>query len=236
MAWRQPGKLRPPPTRRPHRPRPRPWLLASPPPIAEVAGAVERADDHTTPPYRSRREPGCRQGPQPLHRHGLDPPRALATADKLECHRLVVGRRRWPARRVAEATCSWTGSRSSRPLCHGGGDRGRGRAGGSGASREAGPRAPTGPTADLPSRCAWPAARTSAITRTDLRDLTRGCPSNPSMWRVPGGCRLGCAVRRLVLGPARGWGREAGSVGPVLVRRAGWLAGGWCGRAGWWGR
>jgi PLD-like domain len=46
----------------------------------------------------------------------------------------------------------------------------------------------------------------------------------------------GLCVRRLVLGPALDWGRAAGSVQQVLVRRAGWLAGGWGGRAGWWGR
>jgi hypothetical protein len=45
-------------------------------------------------------------------------------------------------------------------------------------------------------------------------------------------CWNGCAVRRLVLVLAGGWGRALGSVGPVLVRRAGWLTGrcrGWAG-------
>src|SRR5215218_6974415 len=48
----------------------------------------------------------------------------------------------------------------------------------------------------------------------------------------------GCAVRRLVLGPARGWGRAAESVGTaeIPVRRAGWLVSGRRSRAGWWGR
>jgi hypothetical protein len=47
-------------------------------------------------------------------------------------------------------------------------------------------------------------------------------------WSSPFGwprraCWNGCAVRRLVLVLAVGWGRAVGSVGPVLVRRAGWL-------------
>jgi hypothetical protein len=45
-------------------------------------------------------------------------------------------------------------------------------------------------------------------------------------------CWNGCAVRRLVLVLAVGWGRAVGSVGPVLVRRAGWLTGGCRGWAG----
>src|SRR4029450_12834976 len=75
---------------------------------------------------------------------------------------------------------------------------------------------------------------TEAITGTDLTDLT-GLSCNR---RCSGasGCRLGCAVRRLVLVPARGGGRAAGSVGvaEVPVRRASWPG---CGRrigAGWW--
>src|SRR5215207_1425029 len=46
-------------------------------PVAE--GLTPSSEPMTTPRTRGRREP-CRQGPQPLHRHGLDPPRALATA------------------------------------------------------------------------------------------------------------------------------------------------------------
>ena len=46
----------------------------------------------------------------------------------------------------------------------------------------------------------------------------------------------GLCVRRLVPEPALGWGRAAGSVQQVVARRAGWLAGGWGGRAGWRGR
>jgi hypothetical protein len=135
MAWRQPGKPRPPPTRRPASTPPSPpWVLASPP--RSPRGLAPSSESMTTPGTRSCREPGCRQGPQPLHRHGLDLACALATAAWLGRDRLVAGRRRWPgpARRVAEATCSWTSSRS-RPLGH-------------------------GPTLlpDLPSLCGWPAA------------------------------------------------------------------------------
>jgi hypothetical protein len=79
---------------------------------------------------------------------------------------------------------------------------------------------------------------TEAITRTDLTDLIRlSCNRRcgGSQWV---GVRLGCAVRRLVLVPARGGGRVAGSVGvaDVPVCRASWPG---CGRrigAGWWGR
>ena len=55
----------------------------------------------------------------------------------------------------------------------------------------------------------------------------------PTFWHPQ--CRLGCAVRRLVLGPARGGGRAAGSVGvaEMRVRPASWLASGRRSRAGW---
>jgi hypothetical protein len=57
--------------------------------------------------------------------------------------------------------------------------------------------------------------------------------SSPLGWPRPRrACWNGCAVRRLVLVLAVGWGRAVGSVGPVLVRRAGWLTGGCRGWAG----
>src|SRR5436309_2376539 len=83
----------------------------------------------------------------------------------------------------------------------------------------------------------WPATPTSTITRTDLTDLRLSLQRRRggSQW---GGCRLGCAVRRLGLVPAVGGGRAAESVGTAAmrVRRASWLALGCRGWAGWWGR
>jgi hypothetical protein len=176
-------------------------------------GLAPSSESMTTPGTRSRREPGCRQGPQPLHRHGLEPSRALAMAAWLGRHRLVTGRRRWPgpARRVAEATCSRTGSRSSRPLGHG-----------------------LTLLPDLPSLCGWPAAPTSAITRTDPTDLTR-LSLQPSTWWAPvGGCRLVVRSGRSCWGGSR----AAGSVGvaEMRVRRANLTACNRRGWAGWWGR
>ena len=79
----------------------------------------------------------------------------------------------------------------------------------SGPVKRAGPverlaRAPTRPYCPTCHRSAQATPRTSASTRTDLTDLTR-LSLHPSTWRVPvGGCRLGCAVRRPVVGLARG--------------------------------
>ena len=96
IAWRQPGKLGLPRTRGPAS------TPSSPPgrssPVAE--GLARSSEPMTTPCTRGRREAGCRQGPQPLHLHGLDPPRALVTAAWLGRDRPVAGRRRWPRRRV----------------------------------------------------------------------------------------------------------------------------------------
>ena len=105
----------------------------------------------------------------------------------------------------------------------------------SGASREAGPRPDSTLLPYLPSLCAWPAAPTSAITRTDLTVVPPTVDvAGPSGW-VSG--RV-CAVRRLVVVPAGGWGRAAGSVGvaEIRARRAGWPGCGRRSRAGWWGR
>ena len=89
----------------------------------------------------------------------------------------------------------------------------------SGASREAGPRPDSTLLPYLPSLCAWPAAPTSAITRTDLTVVPPTVDvAGPSGW-VSG--RV-CAVRRLVVVPAWGGGRAAGSVvvAEMRVRRA----------------
>jgi hypothetical protein len=165
MAWRQPGKPRPPPTRRP---------ASTPPSPPECwpglrgrrwAGAAERADDRT-PSIRSRREPGCRQGPQPCHRHGPDPPRAA-------CH----GRVAWaialsPVADVGPARLDASPrQRAPGPARAAAGPRPRrrpprhraGRGSGAPVERLA-PRRDLTPLPDPPSLCGWPAAPTSAIT------------------------------------------------------------------------
>jgi hypothetical protein len=74
-------------------------------------------------------------------------------------------------------------SRSSRPLGH---DAATAAEGGPGKRSQIGRLAPLPDSTllpDLPSLCAWPAAPTSAITRTDLTDLTR-LSLQPSAWRV----------------------------------------------------
>jgi hypothetical protein len=102
------------------------------------------------------------------------------------------------------------GSRSSRPSATAAPPRQRADRG-SGTNREAGPAPDSTLLPDLASLCAWPAARTSAIMRTDLTDLTR-LSLQPSAWRVPVGwvsAGVVCAVRRLVLGSARAGDRAA---------------------------
>jgi hypothetical protein len=254
MARRQPGKPRPPPTRRPHRRRLATLGIGQCSPVAE--GLAPSSEPMTTQAPEAVGNLAA-AGPQPRHPRALDPPCALATAVWLGRHRLSPVADVGPARPDASpSTCSRTSSRS-RCLGHsggnggnggngGGGGQGGGQGGGSGDSGRVGeagsverlaPRPDWILLPDLPSLCGWPAAPTSAITRTDLTDLTT-LSLQPSTCRVPVvGSRLGCAVRRLVLVPARGGGRAAaaGSVGvaEMRVRRASWTAGGRRSRAGW---
>src|SRR5215211_1729239 len=106
--------------------------------------------------------------------------------------------------------------------------------GGSGRAACCNRRSPT------PNR---PPSTSPTSSNTDPEEATsETSASNLGHWPIadlanPGRrLRNGCAVRRLVLVSAAGWGRAAGSAGPGLVRRAGWPAGGCGGRAGWWGR
>jgi len=236
MAWRQPGKLRPPP-------HPQTRIDATPDthlvPRRRGAGAVERADDHTKHPIAVGNLAAAKVRNRSISTHGPDPPRALATAAWLGRHRLVAGRRRWPrldasprqrAPGPARAAAGPSATAAATVTQSGPGKRGQSRGW---------PRAPTRPCCPTCHRSApGPAVETSAITRTDLTDLTRLSPQ-ASMWRVPvAGRRLGWAVRRLVLGSARAGDRAAGSlaVAEMRVRRASWPA---CGRrrwAGWWRR
>jgi hypothetical protein len=223
------------PTRRPASTPPQ--ILAS---SRGAEGLAPSSEPMTTPSTRSRREPGCCQGPQPLHLH----PRPGSTTRP--CH----GRVAWapsPCRRSpalarldasprqrapgpARAAAGPSATAAATVTQGGPGKRGQSRGW---------PRAPTRPCCPTCHRSApGPAVETSAIMRTDLTDLTRLSPQ-ASIWRVPvAGRRLGWAVRRLVLGSARAGDRAAGSlaVAEMRVRRASWPA---CGRhrwAGWWRR
>jgi hypothetical protein len=181
-----------------------------PRPAAPEGLAPSTSEPMTTPSTRSGRGPGCRQGSvaQPLHHHGLDPPCA-------PCHGRGLGRhRRSPvADGGAGSTrrrgkCSWTGSRSSRPSATAAATTAQGRAGGT----RGWPRARLDPAArPAIALRLGPAASRSAITRTDLTDLTR-LSLQPSTWRVPVG---GCVV---------GWvGRSGGPCWCRLGQRDGWL-------------
>jgi hypothetical protein len=161
----------------------------------------------------------CRQGPQPLHRHGRDPPCALATAAWLGRDRLVAGRRRWPARSsTATAAATAAGGRPGR---------------GSGASRGGGPVPDSSLLPDLASLCAWPAAPRSAITRTDLTDLTRAVPPIVDVAGPGGGgCRLGWAGQAARAGVGSGWG-SGSMIGGAGIGAPGRLAGVWSPWLGW---
>jgi hypothetical protein len=193
MAWRQPGKLRLPRTRKPASTPPSPPGYGQSSPVAE--GLALSSEPMTTPSTRGRREAGCRQGPQPLHRHGLDPPRARATAAWLERDRLVAGRRspvagrrRWPGstRRRGNVLLDQLAQQAPRPRRR----PPRQRAGrGSGANR-GWPRAQLDP----PAR---PAIAVRLAGRADERDHAHR-PDGPA------------ALRRWVWQAWRGWGTAMG--------------------------
>src|SRR6266545_1100900 len=94
----------------------------------------------------------------------------------------------------------------------------------SGASREAGPRPDSTLLPDLPSRCVWPAAPTSAITRTDLTAVPPTVDvAGPGGWVSAGLC--GQAARA---GASSGWGSGSGIGGCGRDEGApGQLAGVW---------
>src|SRR6266496_3250126 len=143
----------------PHRRRPRRpgyWPVL---PVAE--GLAPSSGSMTTPSTRSRREPGCRHGRQPLHPHALDPPAPLPGPRGLGVIAVSPVADVGPARRIAEATCPRTSSRSSRPLA----TAATATQGGPGkrASREAGPAPRLDPTAP-------PAIAVGLAGRVDERD------------------------------------------------------------------
>jgi hypothetical protein len=191
----------------------------------------------TTPSTRSGRGPGCRQGsvatassPRP------GSPCALAAAAWLGRHRLVAGRRRRPARHVAEASAPGPARAVAGPRPRRRRPRHRAGPGARGQSR-GWPAPDSTLLPHLPSLCAWGRPRRGARSRAPLSDLTR-LSLQPSVDVAgPGGwvCRrLGWAVRRPVLVPARAAGWVA--VAEMRVRRASWPACGRRGWAGWWGR
>jgi hypothetical protein len=172
-------------------------------------------------PQAQRRGRAPQAPPEPGQVVAAPRPDAHATAAWHERHHLVAGRRRWPGpaptrRRGNVLLDQLAQQQAPRP-------RRRGTAAeggpGSGASREAGPRPDSTLLPDLASLCAWPAAPTSAITRTDLTDLTR-LSLQPSAWgsgpRVP----AGLCVRRLVPVSARAEDRAAWSVAVAGARGA----------------
>jgi hypothetical protein len=168
----------------PHRRGPRPLGLGQSSPVAE--GLAPSSEPMAAPSTRTWPS-GSWLPPRSVialsPRPGSTP--ARATAAWLERDHLVAGRRRWPGpaptrRRGNVLLDQLAQQQAPRP-------RRRGTAAeggpGSGASREAGPRPDSTLLPDLASLCAWPAAPTSAITRTDLTDLTR-LSLQPSAWRV----------------------------------------------------
>ncbi len=169
----------------PHRRRPRPLGLGQSSPVAE--GLAPWSESMTTPSTRSRREPGCHQGRQPLHRHGLARSATASSPRPGSTTRPCHGRVAWaavtlspvadvgparpdaslrqpapgPARAAAGPSATTTATAAE------GGP-------GSGASREAGPA----PRLDPPAR---PAIALRLAGRADECDHTHrpdGCPSN----------------------------------------------------------
>jgi hypothetical protein len=198
--------------------------------------APSTSEPMTTPSTRSGRGPGCRQGSVAT----ASSPRPGSTMRPCHCRVAwasspVASRRRRPARHVAEASAPAPARAAAGPRPRR--RRPRHRAG----PGDAGPveglaRARLDPAArPAIGLRLGPAASRSAITRTDLTDLTR-LSLQPSTWRIPvGGCRrLGWAVRRPVLVPARA--ARSVAVAEMRVRRASWPACGRRGWAGWWGR
>jgi hypothetical protein len=226
MAWRQPGKLRPPP-------HPQTRIDTTPDtrlvPRRRGAGAVERADDHTKHPVAVGNLAAAKVRNRSISTHGLDPPRALATAAwrwaPSPCRRSPALA---PARRVAEATCSWTSSRSSRPLGHGGGHRDTERAGEAGPVEGLAPRPDSTLLPDLPSLCAW-------AGRGDERDHAhrpdgpdKAVPSSVDMAGLGGWASAGLGGQAARAGVGSGWGSGSGIAGCGRDEGApGQLAGVW---------
>jgi hypothetical protein len=185
----------------------------------------------TTPSTRSGRGPGCRQGSVAT----ASSPRPGSTMRP--CHGRVAWAsslcRRSPTSAGStrrRGKCSWTGSRSSRPSATAAATTAQGQAGGRGASRGAGP-APTRPCCPTCHRSALGAGRAEEPDHAHRPDgPDKAVP--PTVGRRGGFrsvCRrLGWAVRRPVLVPARAAGSVA--VAEMRVRRASWPA---CGRRGW---
>src|SRR5215207_4042087 len=168
-----------------HRRRPRHPGRSSP----VVQGLAPSSESMTTPSTRGRREAAAAKVRNRfiatvwIHHAPLPRPRGLS---------VIAGRRRWPARCVAGQPAPGPARPAAGPSATAAATAAEGGPGEAGPVERLAPRPELDLLPDLPSRCAWPAARTSAITRTDLRDLTRGCPSNRrcggSRWVSAGLC------------------------------------------------
>ena len=234
MAWRQPGKLRLPPTRRPASTPPSPpgsWPVV---PGRRGAGAVERVDDHTKHPWPSGSWLPPRSATTPSHGRIHDAPKPRPRGLSVIALSPVadVG----PARHASRGNVLQDQLAQQPPRPPRRRPRQRAGRGKRGQVERLAPAPdfdpPAGSTIAL--RVAGHADQRDHAHRPDGPD--KAVP--PTVGVVHAGCRSSwVAVRRLVLVSARGGDRAAESVrvgwvpvqaGPAACGRRSW--------AGWWGR